>query len=81
VTAITDRVTILRDGGAVASLRTPDTNAGEIVRAMTGRNVNLKVRKRPLEPGDPLLKAVDVTIAKLSSKPVVDRLSLSVRGG
>jgi general nucleoside transport system ATP-binding protein len=48
---------------------------------MTGRNVNLKVKKRPLEPGDPLLKAVDVTIAKPSSRPVVDRVSLSVRGG
>ena len=81
VTAITDRVTILRDGRAVASLRTADTDAGEIVRAMTGRNVNLKVKKRPLEPGDPLLKAVDVTIASPSGKLAVDRVSLTVRGG
>ena len=51
VTAITDRVTILRDGRTVASLRTADTDAGEIVRAMTGRNVNLKVEKRPAAAG------------------------------
>ena len=81
VTAITDRVTILRDGRTVASLRTADTDAGEIVRAMTGRNVNLKVEKRPLQPGDPLLKAVDVTIASPSGKLAVDRVSLTVRGG
>jgi general nucleoside transport system ATP-binding protein len=81
VTAITDRVTILRDGRAVASLRTADTNAGEIVRAMTGRNVNLKVKKRLLEPSDPLLKAVDVTIASPSGKLAVDRVSLTVWGG
>jgi simple sugar transport system ATP-binding protein len=81
VTAITDRVTILRDGRTVANLRTADTNAGEIVRAMTGRNVNLKVAKRPLPPGDTLLKAVDVTIASPSGKHVVDHVSLTVRGG
>jgi simple sugar transport system ATP-binding protein len=81
VTAITDRVTILRDGRTVANLRTVDTDAGEIVRAMTGRNVNLKVEKRSLEPGDTLLKAVDVTIASPSGKRAVDRVSLTVRGG
>ena len=81
VTAITDRVTILRDGRTVASLRTADTDAGEIVRAMTGRNVNLKVEKRPAQPGDALLKAVDVTIASPSGKLAVDRVSLTVRSG
>jgi simple sugar transport system ATP-binding protein len=81
VTAITHRVTVLRDGRTVANLRTADTDAGEIVRAMTGRNVNLKVRKRPAEPGDTCLKAVDVTIASPSGKRVVDRVSLTVRAG
>lgn len=81
VTAITDRVTILRDGRTVANLRTADTDAGEIVRAMTGRNVSLKVEKRPLQPGDARLKAVDLTITSPSGKPVVDRVSLTVRGG
>jgi simple sugar transport system ATP-binding protein len=81
VMAITDRVTILRDGRTVANLRTAETNPGEIVRAMTGRNVNLKVEKRPLQPGDTLLKAVDVKVAAPSGKLMVDRVSLSVRGG
>ena len=44
-TAITDRVTVLRDGRMVASLRTVETSAAEIVRAMTGRNIRLKSRK------------------------------------
>ena len=81
VTAITDRVTILRDGRTVVNLRTADTDAGEIVRAMTGRNVNLNVEKRPAQPGDTLLEAVDVTIASPSGKLAVDRVSLTVRGG
>jgi general nucleoside transport system ATP-binding protein len=81
VTAVTDRVTVLRDGRNVASLRTADTDASEIVRAMTGRSVNLKVAKRSKPPGDPLLRAVDVSVASPSGKPLVDRVNLTVRGG
>ena len=80
-TAITDRVTILRDGRTVANLRTADTDAGEIVRAMTGRSVNLKVGKRPRTPGDTLLMAVDASVAAPSGRPLVDRVSVTVRGG
>ena len=58
--AITDRVTILRDGRTVASLRTAETNPREIIRAMTGRNVNLNVEKGPPRVGAPRLTAVDL---------------------
>lgn len=81
VTAVTDRVTVLRDGRTVASLRTADTDAGEIVRAMTGRNVNLKVAKRAAQPGDAVLSADGVTIASSSGGRAVDHVSLTVRGG
>jgi ABC-type uncharacterized transport system ATPase subunit len=81
VTAITDRITILRDGRTVVSLRTADTDAGEIVRAMTGRNINVTVEKRQAQPGEALLKSVDVTIASPSGKRVVDGVSLTVRSG
>ncbi len=81
VTALTDRVTILRDGRTVASLSTADTSPREIVRAMTGRNVNLKVVKGPPRAGAPLLSAVDLTIAGPAGRPAVDRVNLTVRGG
>ena len=81
VTAITDRVTVLRDGRTVASLCTADTDADEIVRAMTGRNVSLKVAKRPAQPGDPVLSADGLTIAASSGGRAVDQVSLTVRGG
>ena len=80
-TAITDRVTILRDGRTVASLVTAATSAREIVRAMTGRNVNLKVDKGPAHPGAPRLVAAGLTIAGSAGKPAVDRADLVVRGG
>ena len=81
ITAITDRVTILRDGRTVASLRTAETSPGEIIRAMTGRNVNLKVAKGPSRAGAPRLTAVDLAIAGAAGRPAVDRVGLSVRAG
>ncbi len=81
IAAITDRVTILRDGRTVASLSTADTNPREIVRAMTGRNVALKVDKGPPRPGAPHLVAIDLTVAGPAARPVVEGANLSVRGG
>ena len=51
VMAITDRVTVLRDGRVVAACAPRETDAGEIVRAMTGRNVNLKRREATAAAG------------------------------
>jgi general nucleoside transport system ATP-binding protein len=79
--AITDRVTILRDGRTVASLRTIETNPREIIRAMTGRNVNLNVEKGPPQVGAPRLTAVDLTVSGATAQPAVDRVSLYVRAG
>ena len=39
------------------------------------------MEKRPCQPGDRLLEAVGVTIAAPGVRPVVDRVSLAVRGG
>ena len=56
VMAITDRVTVLRDGRVVDRMKTSETSAREIIRAMTGRSVNLKIDKAPARAGAPLLR-------------------------
>jgi general nucleoside transport system ATP-binding protein len=81
VMEVTDRVSVLRDGRVVARMKTSETSAREIVSAMTGRKVNLKVEKGPACPGATLLEAVDLTIAAPGGKPLVDRVSLKVRAG
>jgi simple sugar transport system ATP-binding protein len=79
--AITDRVTVLRDGRVVARMKTSETSPREIVRAMTGRSVNLKVDKGPARIGTPLLEAIDLTIGAHGGKPTVDKVSFAVRAG
>jgi general nucleoside transport system ATP-binding protein len=81
IAAITGRVTVLRDGRAVATFATRQTNAREIVRAMTGRNVALRVEKSAPRPGAALLAATDLTVVGPAGHPVVDRVSLTVRAG
>ena len=81
VMAATDRVTVLRDGRTVARLWTTDATPRDIIQAVTGRNVSLRVDKAPSPPGEPLLRVTDLFVAGASGKSAVDRVSFSVRSG
>src|SRR4026209_46891 len=52
VLAISDEVTVMRDGRIVGRLRTEDTNAAELARLMVGRDVLLRVDKPPARIGE-----------------------------
>ena len=62
-------------------MATRETSEGEIVRAMTGRSVNLRLDKAAAKPGDVVLEARDLTVASPGGRPLVDKVSLSVRAG
>jgi simple sugar transport system ATP-binding protein len=82
VMAITDRVTVLRDGRVVERMTTRETSEREIVRAMTGRSVNLRIEKPDIAAGTPLLEAEDLTVASEGGgRPLVDKVSFNVRSG
>ena len=80
VMAVTDRVTVLRDGKVVARMATRETTAREIIRAMTGRAVNLTVEKAEPKPGQPMLRVERLTVNG-PGKPFVDQASFVVRAG
>ncbi len=78
--AISDRVTVLRDGRVAARMTAAETSPREIIRAMTGRAVNLTVMKGPSRPGAVVLNVEGLTVGE-GLKPVVDSVSLAVRAG
>jgi len=80
VMAITDSVTVLRHGRVTERMKTAETDADAIIRAMTGRSVNLTVTKGPASPGAPVLEVEGLTVGS-GPKPLVDAASLSVRAG
>lgn len=81
VLAISDEVTVMRDGKVVGRLQTRETNAAELARLMVGREVLLRVEKpEPHVGGSELIvNSLSVT-APDGSKPVRN-VSFEVRKG
>jgi simple sugar transport system ATP-binding protein len=81
VLAISDEVTVMRDGKVVGGVQTKETDATELARMMVGREVLLRVEKPEPKIGEPqiILKNLTVT-ARDGSKPVND-ISFEVRRG
>src|SRR5947199_6728098 len=55
VLAISDEVTVMRDGRVVGNRKTAGTSAAELARLMVGRDVLLRVVKPEGHPGKPVL--------------------------
>src|SRR5437763_16082195 len=55
VLAISDNVTVMRDGRVVGELKTSETNAAALARLMVGREVLLRVAKPDAKPGAAVL--------------------------
>jgi ABC-type uncharacterized transport system ATPase subunit len=80
VQAIADTITIIRRGKVVGE-RPPTATDTELAALMVGRPVQLRVSKRPAQPGDVVLDVQDLTVAGEHGTPVVDDVSFQVRAG
>ncbi len=81
VMAVSDRVTVLRDGRNVATLVTGETSPQEITTYMVGRDVDLSQAPPANDPGDLILVVKDLVVAGAGSRPVVDHVSFTLRAG
>jgi len=81
VLALADEVTVMRDGRVVASLPARQTSAPELARLMVGRDVLLRVEKRPATPGAALLEVEGLTVTDAGGALRVAGVDLAVRRG
>src|ERR1043166_5205638 len=81
VLAISDNVTVMRDGKVVGELRTSETNAAELARLMVGREVLLRVEKPDAKPGAPVVKVDRLSISGRDGTKRLNNISLEVRAG
>jgi len=81
VLAISDNVTVMRDGKVVGDVKTSETNAAELARMMVGREVLLRVEKPDAHPGAPVLSTSSLTITGRGEARKVDNVSFEVRAG
>lgn len=81
VLAISDNVTVMRDGRVVGDVKTSATNAAELARMMVGREVLLRVEKPAAKTGDTVLSVRDLSIAGRDGGKRLDGVSFAVRAG
>jgi simple sugar transport system ATP-binding protein len=82
VTAISDRVTVLRKGKVTSSgIEVKDTTREDLARLMVGRDVLFKVDKKAKAPGEVVLKVDKVIADNDKGFRALDGISLNVRQG
>jgi general nucleoside transport system ATP-binding protein len=81
VLALSDDVTVMRDGRVVGKLKTAQTTAAEIARLMVGREVLLRVEKPPATPGPLLLRVQGLSLTARDGGRRLNDVSFDVRFG
>jgi len=81
VMEISDRVTVLRKGKAVATVDTAETNKAELARLMVGREVVFRLEKNPLHRGGKLLEVTDLHALNDRGLPALRGISFDLYAG
>ncbi|RYD26921.1 MAG: sugar ABC transporter ATP-binding protein, partial [Verrucomicrobiaceae bacterium] len=83
VFAISDRITVLRDGSSIATLETLRTSIPEVIRHMVGRELgDLFPRTQPAHRGETLLSVRGLSVARQAKGPAFHRdISFDLAGG
>jgi simple sugar transport system ATP-binding protein len=82
VTAVADRVTVLRKGKVTAEgVSMQGLTKADLARLMVGRGVVFMVRKKPQQPGQVVLSAQNITAENDKGLPALRGVSLEVCSG
>jgi ABC-type uncharacterized transport system ATPase subunit len=81
VLEISDRVTVLRRGKRVETIDRAEATEAGLARSMVGREVLLRVDKKPATPGEPLLQVQDLVVRDDRGLEAVRGVSFDVRAG
>jgi len=79
ITALTDRVTVLRDGKAIGTVQTADVTKRDMANMMVGREVLLERYREALEPGEARLTMDHVSVENDDGTPILKDVSFEVR--
>jgi ABC-type uncharacterized transport system ATPase subunit len=81
IMAITDYVSVMRQGQMVATVKTSETNPEQLAELMVGRRVLLQVEKGPANPGQTLLSVESLVVKDDLGVTRVKDVSFTVRAG
>ncbi|MBA3392073.1 MAG: sugar ABC transporter ATP-binding protein [Deltaproteobacteria bacterium] len=82
VLAISDRVTVLRDGQTIETLETAGLTQADIIRRMVGREITELFPRRATAPGEPMLTVKGLAVRRPGDgKQVLHDVTFDVRSG
>lgn len=81
VMAISDQITVLRDGRVVATVNTDQTTKEELARMMVGREVLFQVEKTSVEPGEVVLEVRNLRALNDKGLPALKDVSFTIHEG
>src|ERR1051325_10678715 len=81
VLALSDNITVMRDGEVVGNLPTAEATAEGLARMMVGREVLLRVKKDEARPRDVVLSVKNLTLKNADGSAALEDVSFEVRGG
>ena len=81
VLQIADRITVLRRGKKIDTIPRAGATEAQLARMMVGREVLLRVDKKPASPGETLLEVEGLSVVDDRGLEAVRDVSLKVRGG
>jgi len=80
--AVCDRITVLRDGAFVATLKTEHANKAQIIKHMVGREISDLFPRRHSKPGAPAFEVEGLSVADSDSGwRVLTDINFSLRAG
>ena len=81
IMAVTDNVSVMRQGRMVATRRTSETTVEELAELMVGRRVLLRVEKGDARPGAVKLQVRNLTVKDQRGVTMVRDVSFEIRAG
>jgi general nucleoside transport system ATP-binding protein len=81
VLEVADRISVLRRGKLVDTIPREGATEAGLARSMVGREVLLRVEKKPAQPGEPLLTVEDLHVRDDRGLDAVRGVSFNVRAG
>jgi ABC-type uncharacterized transport system ATPase subunit len=81
VLALSDNITVMRDGKAVNSLPTIEATAEKLARLMVGRECLLRVEKQDATPAGATLEVQGLSVTDKKNHAILNDISFSVHSG
>ncbi|HEV7322309.1 MAG TPA: ABC transporter ATP-binding protein [Ensifer sp.] len=81
VMRVSNRISVMRDGRVVNTVKVGETNARELARMMVGRDVRMELPRSPEPPGRIVLSVENLICRAETGLPAVRGVSLDVRAG